>query len=188
MFTGIIARTGRITKITKTNKLTVEAGPWVKKLKPGGSIAVNGACLTAKDGRFSADVMPETLKKTNLGARRASALVNLELPLPKIGCFEGHIVTGHVEGAAKVVKIQKRGNSRLVTVQIPAALTHYVVAKGSIALNGVSLTVIEAKKNLVTVGLIPYTWEHTNFKALKIGDKVNVETDVMAKYFEKWQK
>ncbi|MFH0820601.1 MAG: riboflavin synthase [Candidatus Peregrinibacteria bacterium] len=187
MFTGIIARTGKIIRITKA-QLAIEVGAWVKKLKPGGSVAVNGACLTVteiKGGQFSADVMPETFKKTNLGACHVGTIVNLELPLPKTGCFEGHIVTGHVEGVAKVTKIQKRGNSRLVTFQIPTDLARYVVPKGSIAINGVSLTVVDIKKNDVPVNITPYTWMNTNFQRLKIGDKVNVETDIMAKYLEK---
>ena len=191
MFTGIIARTGTIKKLDAT-RLFINAGPLIKKLKAGSSIAVDGACLTVtakKMGGVEADVMTETLQKTTLGSKKPGALVNLELPLSATAdCFEGHIVTGHVEGVGKVVKIQKRGNSHLVTIQIPTALTRYVVAKGSIALNGVSLTVMEMKKNLVTVGIIPFTWDHTNFHKLKSGDKVNVETDVMAKYFEKWQK
>lgn len=190
MFTGLIQHRGKLLKKTAA-AIAIDVGSLAKKLKISSSIAVDGVCLTVtaiRGSELTTDVMPETFKKTTLGLRKPGAPLNLELPLPKTGCFEGHIVTGHVERIGRVTKIQTRGNSRLFTVQIPSSLARYVVAKGSIALNGVSLTVIDVQKNLVTVGLIPHTLNHTNFATLKIGDNVNVETDIMAKYFEKWAK
>ncbi len=187
MFTGIIASTGQLVK-REPNRLTLQVGHLARTLKSGSSIAVDGACLTVTsktDKTITADVMPETFKKTTLSLRKVGDALNLELAMLKTSRFEGHIVTGHVEGVGKVVKIQKRSNSYLVTIQIPTTLKRYVIPKGSIALNGVSLTVIFVQKNRVTVGLIPHTWKHTNFHTLRAGDRVNVETDILAKYFKR---
>lgn len=187
MFTGLIQHRGKFLKKT-SSAITIEASPLTRKLKTGSSVAVDGVCLTVsgiKGSQFTFDVMPETLKKTNLGQRPSGAIVNLELPLPKTGCFEGHIVTGHVEGVGHVTQIQEEGNAYRVTLKIPKALMQYVVPKGSIALNGVSLTVINVKKECVIVGIIPYTWRHTNFRALRVGDTVNIETDILAKYLKR---
>lgn len=189
MFTGLIKTTGKIVGIAP-GKITIKTS-LANKLRKGSSIAVEGVCLTVtkKEGsKITADLMSETLKKTTLGKRRAGDALNLELPMPQVGRLEGHIVTGHVEGTGKVTKIQKQKNSHLITIQIPKAITRYVTPKGSIAINGVSLTVIKIQKNLVTVGIIPHTWRYTNFQMLKRGDKVNIETDILAKYLEKWQK
>lgn len=184
MFTGIILKTGQIQTINK-NKIIIEANAVMKKLIEGGSIAVDGVCLTVveKTSRlFTADVMPETFKKTILGFKKSGTLVNLELPMLATDCFEGHVVSGHVEGIGKITRLEKKDNSYLLTLQIPKMLTRYVVEKGSIALNGVSLTVIGIRGAQVKVGIIPHTFRHTNFQTLKVGDKVNIETDIMAKY------
>jgi len=188
MFTGIISHLGKVKKI-ENKTLTFSAGrSFCKKIKKGVSVAVNGVCLTTvtkSQNSFSVEVMPETLRRTTLGNLKKGDLVNLELSLLATGRFEGHIVQGHVDGQATVVNIIKEGNSYLFKFRVGKSLTRYFVEKGSVAVNGISLTVIEAKNNFFTVGIIPYTWENTTFKNLKVGDKVNIEVDILAKYLEK---
>lgn len=187
MFTGIIESTGLIGGINK-GSLSIKAPALVNELKIGSSIAVDGVCLTVtkkdKDG-FEADVMPITLKRTTLGSKKKGSLVNLELAMQGSKRFEGHIVAGHVEGVAELTGMRIVDNAYELTLQLPAELSRYVVTTGSIALNGISLTVMNIEGDELKVGIIPHTWENTNLRTLKTGDRVNVETDILAKYAEK---
>ena len=187
MFTGIIETTGKIQKLTK-NQLVIEAPDIIRGLKKGNSIAVDGVCLTVvdlSDQTFTADFMPETTKKTIILGYNIGNPVNLELPMKADGRFEGHIVTGHVEGVGEIIDIQKDSNANVLTIKIPDELVKYVVPKGSIAINGISLTIMDIQDNQFTISLIPHTWEVTNLHTLNVGDKVNIETDIMAKHVEK---
>jgi len=187
MFTGIIQTTGKVKKVGK-DRLTLESEALAGKLVIGCSVAVNGACLTAvliEDDTFSVDVMPETFQKTNLGLLNAGDLVNLELAMPADGRFEGHMVLGHVEGVGEIKGIRDEGNSKILTIQMPQPLSQFIVPKGSVAVEGISLTVIESEGGKFTVGIIPHTWEHTHLHSIQVGDKVNLETDIIAKYLKK---
>jgi len=187
MFTGIIQTTGKVKKLT-ANQLTVEAPMIVRQLKKGSSISVDGACLTViglSGGSFSADVMPETRKKTIISNYKIGSLVNLELPLKADGRFEGHIVTGHIDSVGELTHVKRESNAYVLTIKIPAKLIKYIVKKGSIAVNGISLTVVNVKNNGFTASIIPHTWEITNLHMVKIGGKVNLETDILGKYTEK---
>lgn len=186
MFTGIISHLGKV-KSFKNSVLTIEAGrSLTKNLKRGSSIAVNGACLTVEklgvQPLFTVEVMPETLKRTNLGDLKVGDLVNLELPLGAGSRIEGHFVQGHVDGVGKVKSIVREKNSHIFQIDITKALVRYIVEKGSIAVNGVSLTVIRVGPSNFSVGIIPYTFRNTNFSTLKVGDSVNIEVDILAKY------
>ena len=188
MFTGIITHTGKIIGKTGTG-LTIEAGKdLVANLVKGASVAVDGICLTDIDNAqttFSVDVMPETVERTNLKYLKSGDLVNLELPATASSLMSGHIVQGHIDGTARLETSVCAGNSRVLKFSFSESLSKYVVEKGSIALNGISLTVIEAARNYFTVGIIPHTWEKTMLHALAVGDRVNIEVDVLAKYIEK---
>lgn len=189
MFTGIIKHPGKLKKKEKDNTTFTftTAKVFHKRIYEGVSVAINGACLTVtkKDkNSFSVGVIPETLQKTMLGKLKLRDLVNLELPTTPETFLSGHIIQGHIDGIGRVKKLKKDGNSRLITVQVNPSLIRYIVAKGSIAINGVSLTVISATKNSFTVGIIPYTLQHTMFFTLKKGDSVNIEVDILAKYVE----
>ncbi|MDE2312049.1 MAG: riboflavin synthase [Patescibacteria group bacterium] len=188
MFTGIIENLGQLkSRRGAAYAFTAGAG-FCRRIKIGDSIAVNGACLTATSvGRtdFTAEVMPETRKRTTLGKFEIGAAVNLEFPATLATFLSGHLLQGHIDGVGRVVKISRQGNSRLIQFALPKTLANYVVKKGSVAVNGVSLTVIAVKNNRFSVGVIPHTWRHTSFRELKTGDLVNLETDVLAKYLEK---
>lgn len=188
MFTGIITNLGKISKKEAT-KLSIKTNKeLVEKLALGLSIAVDGICLTvvkfSKDS-FWLDFMPETEAKTNIKYLKAGDLVNLELPATTNTLFAGHIILGHVDGVSQLKTVTKRGNSRILKFSLPQNLSRYLVTKGSIAINGISLTVIEVGKNSFTVGIIPYTWNNTMLAHLKIGDFINIEVDILAKYLEK---
>ena len=129
--------------------------------------------------------MPETLKRTSFSNLKRGDLVNLELAMAANARFEGHIVQGHIDGVAALSNIKPRWNSRIMSFKVPSHLSKYIVEKGSIALNGISLTVIDVKGGAFTVGIIPYTWENTMLQQLKTGDRVNVEVDIIAKYLER---
>lgn len=189
MFTGIISHTGKF--INKKNQVfNFRAEESIcKKLAEGASIAVNGVCLTVckklLKTSFSIAVMPETIKKTMLGSLQENELVNLELPMTPEGFFAGHIVQGHIDGTGVVTDIAPEGNSRLMKITVSQEVSKYIVEKGSIALNGISLTVINGEKTFFTVGIIPYTWKYTMLQQIEIGDRINIETDIIAKYLEK---
>ena len=194
MFTGIIEGVGKIEKITQnTNnrsafQMTVDLGKHAKGLKIGQSVALNGVCLSAtkiSKNKCNFQMIDETIKKTNLGNLVRGAVVNIERSL-KIGDrMEGHFVLGHVDGVAIIKKIEKKPKEIKVWFEVPKKLTKFVVQKGSIAIDGISLTVVDVKKNLASVCLIPHTMKITNFKSKKVGDKLNIETDILGKYILK---
>jgi riboflavin synthase len=183
VFTGLVVDVGTV-QAAEHGRLRV-ATPLGAELAEGDSVAVNGVCLTAVDvgpEGFSADVMPETLRRTSLNG---SEQVNLELPLRPSDRLGGHIVQGHVDGVAEVVSVEEEGNARVVRLRPPADLMRYVVAKGSIAVDGVSLTVADAEDETFSISLIPETINRTTLTSLGQGASVNLEVDVVAKYVEK---
>ncbi len=191
MFTGIIQEVGTFKKILKTNdkyQLTISGKKVLQNVNRGDSIAVNGVCLTVinyDSSSFTADVMPETLRVSNLGNLRKGSLVNLEQAIKPNGFFGGHLVSGHIDGMGTLKNIQTERNARIIQISSPPELTNFMVDKGSVALNGVSLTIVSVNEYSLTVSLIPETWENTNFYSLAAGDKINIETDLIAKYVAK---
>jgi riboflavin synthase len=191
MFTGIITEIGAITKIFRDGEntaFTITAPQTSKGLKIGDSVAINGACHTVvkKTGKnFVVESMPETLRRTNFGDFQKSSKVNLERPVGVSGSFDGHFVSGHIDGVAKITKIEKDKNSKIFTLAIPKSLSKLVVEKGSISLDGISLTVISIQGNDITVGIIPHTLKETNLGIRKVGEKINVEADLLAKHVAK---
>ncbi|MCB0875339.1 MAG: riboflavin synthase [Solirubrobacterales bacterium] len=190
MFTGLIAELGSVESIERNDsgarlRIAADVGG---ELSPGDSIAVSGACLTAVDpgpGGFSADVMNQTLDLTALGALEPGSRVNLEPALRASDRLGGHIVQGHVDGTGRVAGIAADGFARRVRVELPPGLERYVVEHGSIALNGVSLTVAAIDGRIVEVSLIPETLERTTFGTITAGDPVNVEVDLIARHAER---
>ena len=194
MFTGIITSTGKIKKIEKNTKnrssikVSVDLGKDSKGLKIGQSVALNGVCLSAtkiSKNVCTFEMIDETMKKTDLGNLKVGSIINVERSLKLGERLEGHFVLGHVDGVAKIEKIEKKPKEVKVWFKIPNNLKKYVVKKGSIALDGISLTVVDVKNNLGSVCLIPHTIQITNFKTKKIGDTLNIETDVLGKYILK---
>jgi riboflavin synthase len=193
MFTGIIEEVGRIANIEQrgeNRRITIEAESTPKQLKTGDSCAVSGVCLTALDIRprsFCADLAPETWVRTSLSRIKAGALVNLELPMKADGRFGGHIVQGHVDGVGKLLSFDRIPDSEnwWLHIEIPPELEKYVVYKGSLSIEGISLTVAQIQDRRCTVAIIPHTVEMTNVKSLRVGDPVNLEVDLIAKYVEK---
>ncbi|HSD80121.1 MAG TPA: riboflavin synthase [Solirubrobacteraceae bacterium] len=190
MFTGLIADLGTVAAVHATGdgvRLTVDS-PLAHELGEGDSVAVNGVCLTAIGicgDRFGADVMHETLRRSSLGAVEAGGRVNLELALRAGARLGGHMVQGHVDGVGVVAGVRPEGFARVVTVEADPGLLRYVVEKGSIAVDGVSLTVAGVTDDTFSVSLIPETLERTTLGAAAAGTRVNVEVDVLAKYVEK---
>jgi len=171
-------------------RLTVNCSKVLPELKQGDSISVSGVCLTAVDlakDSFTADLAQETWKRTSFSRLKEGAVVNLELPVRANGKFDGHIVQGHVDGTGTLVSLApvKVGNDFLLTIRVPSELTRYIVAKGSLAIEGISLTVAAVEGVEVHVAIIPHTAEVTNLGSLKPGDPLNLEVDVIAKYVEK---
>jgi riboflavin synthase len=186
MFTGLVQQLGTLTSL-EGGRLAVSA-TLAGELSVGDSVAVNGACLTATSvtpGAFTADVMEETLRRTALGALRPGDPVNLELPLRAADRLGGHFVQGHVDGVGTVAAVHDEGFSRLVEIEAEAGLMRYVVEKGSIAVDGVSLTVASLAEGTFGVSLIPETLERTTLGRASPGDSVNLEVDVLAKYVER---
>lgn len=192
MFTGIVEEIGRISAIEKNEKhyvLSVAAQKTIANFVPGGSIAVNGVCLTAtdvSDTSFTADVMPETLRATNLGMLKCGDCVNLERALTARGRFDGHLVTGHVDGRGTIRSITPEKNAVKLEIEAEEEILFYLVEKGSIAVDGTSLTVFRLTSNSFFVSLIPHTYSNTIFSSKKVGDVVNLEVDMIAKYVKKW--
>ena len=190
MFTGLVADLGRVVDVAATGdgvRLRVESAV-AGELQAGDSVAVNGVCLTATAvdaGAFTADVMNETLRRSSLAEVTAGGRVNLELPLRAQDRLGGHVVQGHVDGIGSVASAEEDGFARVVTIKAPAGLLRYVVEKGSIAVDGVSLTVASVTADTFAVSLIPETLERTNLGAAAPGTPVNLEVDVLAKYVEK---
>ena len=193
MFTGIIEEVGRVTAIEvhgERRRLTVSCSKLLPELKQGDSISVSGVCLTAVDlakASFTADLAQETWRRTSFSRIHQGALVNLELPMRANGKFDGHIVQGHVDGTGTLASLApvKSGNDFLLAIHVPSELTRYIVAKGSLAIEGISLTVAAVDGVEVRVAIIPHTAEVTNLGSLKPGDPLNLEVDVIAKYVEK---
>lgn len=193
MFTGIVEEVGRIARIEQkgeNRRITIEAKNTPKELKTGDSVSVSGVCLTSLDihpTSFCADLAPETWVRTSFSRVKEGAHVNLELPMKADGRFGGHIVQGHVDGTGKMIAFDRIPDSEnwWLHVEIPEELDKYVVYKGSIAIEGISLTVAKLENRRCTVAIIPHTVEMTNLATLKPGDPVNLETDLIAKYVEK---
>lgn len=196
MFTGIIEEVGRITRIEQrgeNRRITISASNTSHELRTGNSVAVSGVCLTALDikpGSFCADLAPETWVRTSFSRILEGALVNLELPMKADGRFGGHIVQGHVDGVGKFVALERIADSGnfWLRIELPREVEKYTVFKGSISIEGISLTVATLEGNNCTVAIIPHTVEMTNLNSLRPGDPVNLEADLIAKYVEKMMK
>lgn len=188
MFTGIIEYLGVVRRNNK-KELILQAPEISRKIKEGDSLAVNGVCLTLtkKERDFLYfSLSQETLYKTNLGLLKPGSKVNLEMPLTLQTPLSGHLVTGHVDGKGKVLKIEKRTPGKRLFISFPKDLRKYIIPKGSIAINGVSLTVASLYENYMEIELIPFTLEHTNLNQLKTGDIINIECDLIGKYLNQW--
>jgi riboflavin synthase len=196
MFTGIVSEVGKVVRIeerSENRRITIEAANTPKELSTGQSVSVSGVCLTAlsiKRHSFCADLAPETWARTSFSRMHEGALVNLELPMKADGRFDGHIVQGHVDGVGRLIEFERIADSEnwWLHIDIPAEIEKYTVFKGSISIEGISLTVARLEQNRCTIAIIPHTVELTNLGSLKPGDPVNLEADVIAKYVEKMMK
>ncbi len=188
MFAGIVEEVGRVVE-AKPDRLVIQAGAVLEGVRVGDSVNINGACLTAVDvvdNRFTVDVSPETLRRTNLGALKPGDPVDLERALAVSDRIGGHIVQGHVEATGKVISIEHDGDSLVVRFQAPPQIMRYVVSKGFIAVDGISLTVVDRDSSSFSVSVIPYTRDHTVLGGRQAGDQVNLETDIVARYVEQF--
>jgi len=193
MFTGIVEEVGRIVRIEQrgeNRRITIAAEHTPKELGTGNSVSVSGVCLTALDikpGSFCADLAPETWARTSFSRIHEGALVNLELPMKADGRFGGHIVQGHVDGVGKLVSFERIADSEnwWLSIALPDDVEKYTVFKGSISIEGISLTVARLESGRCTIAIIPHTVERTNLHSLRPGDPVNLEADLIAKYVEK---
>jgi riboflavin synthase len=196
MFTGIVEEVGRITRIEQrgeNRRITITAERTPKELAVGNSVSVSGVCLTALDIKsqsFCADLAPETWARTSFSRIREGALVNLELPMKADGRFGGHVVQGHVDGVGKLIAFDRIADSEnwWLQIELPQDVEKYTVFKGSISIEGISLTVAKLEQDRCTIAIIPHTVEMTNLHSLKPGDPVNLEADLIAKYVEKMMK
>lgn len=191
MFTGIIEEVGTIASVRSgsvSSRLTISGSRIFDDLHLGDSVAVNGVCLTAAaigNGTFDADVMAETLRRSNLGSLRPGSRVNLERAMLAGGRFGGHIVSGHIDGTGSIAEMRREENAVWVTVKAPSSIIRLIVEKGSIAIDGISLTVAELGQDYFKVSIIPHTGEETILLSKKPGDAVNLENDVIGKYVER---
>jgi riboflavin synthase len=196
MFTGLVEEVGTVVSIVETggnHRITIQAPNSAKELKQGNSIAVSGVCLTALDIKpdsFCADLAKETWTRTSFSRMTEGAEVNLELPLKVDARMGGHIVQGHVDGTGRLIGLEPIANADdfWMLIDIPQDLDKYLVFKGSIAIEGISLTVAKLEGLRLTIAIIPHTIKMTNLKSLKPGEPLNIETDIVAKYLEKWTK
>jgi riboflavin synthase len=187
MFTGLIEATGEVAEVKPTPagfrlRLTSELA---RNLTAGESISVNGVCLTVVSADLEgvhADISPETARVSSLGALRRGALVNLERPLRADARLGGHFVQGHVDATGTLEEVRQEGDSYWITIKFPPSLAPYIVRKGSIAVNGISLTVAGVDDRNFDVQIIPYTWDHTNLHTVRLGEHVNIECDILGKY------
>jgi len=194
MFTGLVEEVGTVVSIVENGgnrRITIKAPYSAKELKKGNSIAVSGVCLTALDIKadaFCADLAKETWTRTSFSRITKGTEVNLELPLKVDARMGGHIVQGHVDGTGRLIGLEPIANADdfWMLIDIPEDMEKYVVFKGSIAIEGISLTVAKLEGLRLTIAIIPHTIKMTNLKSLKPGDPVNIETDIVAKYLEKW--
>jgi len=190
MFTGIIKEVGKVRDLSSFaggKKISIQATKTVQGIEIGESIAVNGACLSVTkilDNSFEAQAVKETLQRSNLSKLRKGSMVNLERPLQASDRFDGHFVQGHIDGTGKFIARKEAGDSALLKFSIPSDLSKYTVEKGSIALNGVSLTIAKKEGQVITISVIPLTLKDTNLDQLSRGDQVNIEVDILAKYVE----
>lgn len=191
MFTGIIETTGSVLAardVERGRRLVIDAGGLPLSSLMGASIAINGCCTTIvelEQHSFHVELMPITLDRTNLGLLQQGDTVNLERPLRLGDELGGHLVQGHIEGVGTVTAMVPDGENWKLTVRVPDELVNYIVKTGSIAVDGISLTVAEISGNLITIGIIPHTWEVTVVAGYRPGSRVNIETDMFAKYVEK---
>lgn len=191
MFTGLVEEMGILKDKIPTGdgyQFIIEADKIMSDLNIGSSVAVNGCCLTVVkiNGKtFSVDTIEETLNKTNLGFLKEGMKVNLERPLTTDARLGGHFVLGHIDTVGKIEDIKKLSNSHWMTISFPEKFKHYLIYVGSVAIDGVSMTVAELKDNVFSVGIIPHTWNETIFAEKEIGDTVNLEFDVLGKYVER---
>lgn len=191
MFTGIIEGVGHVEALDQTGEfqtLRVGGGDILEGITAGDSIAVNGVCLTVRtftSGSFTAELARETLERTNLGSLRAGTIVNLERPMRADGRFDGHMVQGHVDGVGRIRQFSRNGDAWTLQIEFPERASRYIVEKGSIAVDGISLTVAAVKPPLLEIAIIPHTYENTNLKHARPGDGVNLEFDIIAKYVER---
>ena len=191
MFTGLVEETAPIVTVEPIGggaRLTLEASAVLEGTRAGDSIAVNGCCLTitSMEGRrLSFDLLAETLDKTNLGDQKPGSLVNLERALAAHDRLGGHFVQGHVDTTSRILALDPQGQDHRLEVELPRRFARYVAYKGSISINGISLTAAEVREASVVIWLIPHTMEVTNLHTLKAGDRVNVEFDMLAKYLER---
>ena len=191
MFTGIIEEVGEIAEIADSGgfrTLRVRAGRILDGMQRGASISVNGVCLTARtihnDG-FTADLSRETLERTSLSILVAGSLANLERPMRADGRFDGHIVQGHVDGVGRIRAFSREGDDYRLEVEFPESALRYIVEKGSISVDGISLTIARVKPYVFEVAIIPHTFDNTNLRRVQVDDPVNLEFDVIAKYVER---
>jgi riboflavin synthase len=191
MFTGIIEEVGTVLDIQgmgKGSRLRIAASAVLKDVRLGDSIAVNGVCLTVtsySSEMFTADVVPETMRRTNLHTLRAGSPVNLERAMSMDRRFGGHIVTGHIDGVGELVSIHQEDNAHVLTVRASASILRYILPKGSVALNGISLTVMDVQDDTFRVSLIPHTRGVTTAGTLRPGSQINIECDIIGKYVER---
>lgn len=191
MFTGLVAELGTVQRLDRQGEsyhLTISAVKVMQNLKIGDSVAVNGVCLTVvdmHDSAFTADVMPETVRLTNIGSLHAGDKVNLERTLRLCDGLDGHIVSGHVEGLGTIISRRPEGIANVVEIAAEARLLRYILPKGSIAIDGISLTVTAVTESSFSVAIIPHTAKETTLGFKGVGDKVNLETDIIGKYVER---
>jgi len=188
LFTGIIEEVGQVQAVDWVEEealsLTVQAKKVLEEVRLGESIAVNGICLTVasySEDTFTVDVMPETMKATSLREVGVGSLVNLEKALRLEDRMGGHLVTGQVDGVGKILRKEKQANAMYVDIEVPEEFMIYFVEKGSVAIDGISLTVFAVRENLITLSLIPHTLQETNLRSKEVGDLVNIECDTLAK-------
>lgn len=195
MFTGIVEETGRVLAVTpspRSIRLEVAAGVAARSVRLGDSVAVNGCCLTVTairrgtSARLGFDLLRETWERTNLSAAIPGSLVNLERSLAVGDRLGGHFVTGHVDGTGTITRWKRQGRDHVLEIAAPAAVRRYVVFKGSIAIDGISLTVAGLTRGGFRIWIIPHTWEVTALKERKVGDRVNLEADLLGKYVERF--
>jgi riboflavin synthase len=194
MFTGIVEAVGRVTEVEGLDggrRCVIDSPSVAEGLKIGDSVAVQGACLTAAavaQGSFTVEMVSETLARTTLGGLVVGSVVNLERAMPAAGRFDGHIVQGHVDGVGSIVSIEDPGTGSRITVKCPPELMRYIVDKGSVTVDGVSLTVADLQSDAFVIALIPHTLAVTTFGSLQPGDSVNLEVDILSKYVERLMK
>ena len=186
MFTGIVEEVGQVASLSDY-RLVIQAETVLEDVHMGDSISVNGACLTVVEfgsDSFAVDLAPETLRRTSLGQAGPGSAVNLERALAAHDRMGGHIVQGHVDGTGDITAITPEADCFILEIETPASLTPYIVEKGFIAVDGISLTVVQSSEPRFTISLIPFTMQHTNLREREVGDRVNLEADILAKYVE----